>query len=81
MTHQVKLSRHERIIAVVPEYCAGPGWSNKLLNIYIANSDGGLRVVHLQPQEQTEAQHLIFRAAEAMHQAMLSTVAVKEAAR
>ena len=38
---QIKLKKHEHIIAVVPEYCDGPGWSNRVLWEHIVTGKRG----------------------------------------
>ena len=37
----VTLSRSERIVAVVPEKCSGPGWTNELVHIHIVDNATG----------------------------------------
>ena len=76
---QVTLAHGEYIVAVAPQCCRGPGWSNQLLLVHISTNDGRLRTEYIQPGEQTREQLLLFRAAEAMHQTMLDTVTTKKA--
>lgn len=33
----IKLHRHERIVAVTPEFCAGPGWGNCITWVHIVD--------------------------------------------
>lgn len=76
---QIKLKKHEHIIAVVPEYCAGPGWSNPVLWVHIA--DGNTRTYRteaIQPDERNRDQQVLFKAGEAMHQALIDSVVVKQ---
>ena len=76
---QIKLKKHEYIIAVVPEYCAGPGWSNRVLWVHIA--DGNTRTYRteaIQPDERNRDQIVLFKAGEAMHQALIDSVVKKE---
>lgn len=76
---QIKLKKHEHIIAVVPEYCAGPGWSNSILWVHIA--DGNTRTYRteaIQPDERNRDQYVLFKAGEAMHQALVDSVVVKK---
>lgn len=75
---QIKLKKYEHIIAVVPEYCDGPGWSNRVLWVHIA--DGNTRTYRteaIQPDERNRDQVVFFKAAEAMHQALIDSVVVK----
>ena len=76
---QIKLKKHEHIIAVVPEYCDGPGWSNRVLWVHIA--DGNTRTYRteaIQPDERNRDQVVLFKAGEAMHQALVGSVVVKQ---
>ena len=68
-----------KIIAVVPEYCSGPGWSNRVLWVHIA--DGNTRTYRteaIQPDERNRDQVVLFKAGEAMHQALIGSVVVKQ---
>lgn len=79
MSARLKLKRDERIIAVVPEYAHGPGWSNSPLWVYIAgNGLKTLRTVCIQPHEQTAEQRALFAPGAAMACALVRSVAVKE---
>ena len=71
----ITLSEREAIIAVVPEYCAGPGWSNALIWVHICDyATNTLRSEAIQPREQTPEQRALFDVAAAAHQAMLRTI-------
>lgn len=70
----ITLSRGERVIAAVPEYCSGPGWSNSILWVYIETADKGLRTEAIQPGERSAEQHMLFNVAEAAHRAMLGSI-------
>ena len=75
---QIKLKKHEYIIAVVPEYCSGPGWSNRVLWVHIA--DGNTRTYRteaIQPDERNRDQWVLFKAGEAMHHSLVDSVVVK----
>ena len=75
---QIKLKKHEHIIAVVPECCAGPGWSNRVLWVHIA--DGNTRTYRteaIQPDERNRDQWVLFKAGEAMHHSLVDSVVVK----
>lgn len=76
---QIKLKKYEHIIAVVPEYCAGPGWSNAVLWVHIADGNTGkYRTESIQPDERNRDQWVLFKAGEAMHQALIDSVVVKQ---
>lgn len=76
---QIKLKKHEHIIAVVPEYCDGPGWSNSVLWVHIADGNSRTyRTEAIQPDERNRDQVVLFKAAEAMHQALIGSVVVKK---
>ena len=76
---QIKLKKHEHIIAVVPECCDGHGWSNRVLWVHIA--DGNTRTYRteaIQPDERNRDQIVLFKAAEAMHQALVGSIVAKK---
>ena len=76
---QIKLEKHEYIIAVVPEYCSGPGWSNSVLWVHIADGNSRTyRTEAIQPDERNRDQWVLFKAGEAMHQALVGSVVVKQ---
>ena len=76
---QIKLKKHEHIIAVVPEYCDGPGWSNRVLWVHIADGNSRTyRTEAIQPDERNRDQVVLFKAGEAMHQALVGSVVVKK---
>lgn len=76
---QIKLGKHKHILAVVPEYCSGPGWSNPILWVHIA--DGNTRTYRteaIQPDERNRDQYVLFKVGEAMHQSLVNSVVVKK---
>lgn len=73
----IKLHEGERVVAVVPERCAGPGWSNTPVWVYIATNDGRLREECIQPDERTPAMHALFHAGEAMMAALMLAVPLR----
>ena len=76
---QINLKKHEHIIAVVPEYCDGPGWSNRVLWVHIADGNTNtFRTEAIQPDERNRDQVVLFKAGEAMHQALIGSVVVKQ---
>lgn len=74
----ITLQFGERIIAVVPEFCSGPGWANSPMWVYIMHNDGSVRTVCIQPEERTPALHALHAAGAAMHSALLRAIPVKE---
>lgn len=76
---QIKLKKHEHIIAVVPEYCDGSDWSNRVLWVHIADGNSRTyRTEAIQLDEQNRDQVVLFKAAEAMHQALVGSVVVRK---
>ena len=74
----IKLIHGERIVAVVPEYRYGPGWSDAPVWVYIATNHGRLRQERIQPNERTPQMHVLFRAGEAMCMALMEAVPQRE---
>lgn len=70
----IKLNYGERVVAVVPELCHGPGWSNSPTWVFIATNDGRLRRECIQPDERTLELHTLFAAGEAMCNALILAV-------
>ena len=75
----VKLHPGERVIAVVPEHCSGPGWANAPTWVYVATNDGRLRFESIQPEERTPQLHALYHAGEAMCAALLGSVPQRRA--
>ena len=76
---QIKLKKHEHIIAVVPEYCSGSGWSNPVLWVHIADGNTcTYRTEAIQSDERNRDQLVLFKAGEAIHQALIGSVVVKQ---
>lgn len=75
---QIKLKKHEHILAVVPEHCAGPGWSNSVLWVHIADGNTGkYRTEAIQPEKRNRDQWVLFKTGEAMHNALVDSIVVK----
>jgi len=74
----IKLKEGERIIAVIPERCAGPGWVNAPTWVYIVDREKKLRMEDIQPEERTPALHALFNPGESMCNALLYAVPVKK---
>lgn len=71
----IQLSPDEHIIAVVPSFSAGPGWSNQPLWVYIEQSaTKKLRTECFQPDEQTPEMHALFAPGAAMAAALMRSV-------
>ena len=74
---QIKLKKHEHIIAVVPEYI--PDCNNRVLWVHIADGNTNtFRTEAIQPDERNRDQVVLFKAGEAMHQALVDSVVVKK---
>jgi len=74
---KIKLSCDERIVAVVPEKCYGPGWSNAPTWVYIQARDGTIRVECIQPDECTPELRALHEAGDALHRALVKAVPVE----
>lgn len=74
MSKTLQLADGERIAAVVPEECSGPGWSNRVVWVYIEKRAGGYRTECLQLLDQTPEMWTLFDPGAAMHRALLSAV-------
>jgi len=73
----ITLARGERILAVVPERCCGPGWANAPIWVYIATKDRQYRQECIQPDERTAAMHALFDVAAAVRASLLAAVPVR----
>jgi hypothetical protein len=76
---KIKLKAGERIIAVVPEYSNGPGWSNAPAWVYIVDRERNLREECIQPDERTPEMHALFGPGNAMHHALVAAVPTTKA--
>lgn len=74
----IKLNHGERVVAVVPERCAGPGWSNSPTWVFVATNDGRLREECIQSDERTPELHTLFAAGEAMCNALAAAVPTRK---
>jgi len=74
----ITLSKTEKVLAVVPTYASGPGWSNRLASVYIGDfATSKFRVEYLQPEEQSKGLHTLFDIGAAAHDALISAVETK----
>lgn len=77
----IKLNPDEHIIAVVPAFAAGPGWSNQPVWVYIEQSaTKKLRTECIQPDEQTPEMRALFAPGAVMAAALVRSVRVEEVA-
>jgi hypothetical protein len=77
----IQLNPDEHIIAVVPAFAAGPGWSNQPLWVYIEQSaTKKLRTECIQPDEQTPEMRALFAPGAAMAAALVRSVPAEEVA-
>jgi len=74
----IELQRDERIVAVVPEYCFGPGWSNPLVWVYIVDSSQQLRIEAIQPEDQTPKMRTLFGVGAAACGALVGAVPTRQ---
>lgn len=77
-TRKFVLESDEYVLAIVPEYASGPGWSNRPLWVYIARRATGttlsVREECLQPEEWTREINALFPILAAAHGAMMRAV-------
>ena len=81
---QIRLAEHEYIVAAVPEMCAGPGWANAIVWVYIHNrATGTFRCEDIQPDERTPELRVLWGVAERVHAGLMAAIApmVKKAKR
>lgn len=77
----ITLSRNERIIAVVPECASGPGWSNHLAWVYVANYvTCEFRQVAIQVDEMTPELLALHAAGAAMCESLIRAVPTRKEA-
>lgn len=71
----IQLARREQVVAVVPEYCGGPGWTNQIINVHIVNTaTNEYRCEFIQPEERTAEQNALFYAGSAMCNSLIASV-------
>jgi hypothetical protein len=72
---KIKLTRNEKIVAVVPERCYGPGWANAPTWVHIVNyADNSHRMECIQPEDRTPTLRALFHAGEAMHDSLMASI-------
>ena len=72
----ISLDRLERIVAVVPETCSGPGWKNQLIWVHIVSFDNKYRCESIQFDSMTSEMCSLFKVCEAAHDSMKNAVKV-----
>lgn len=77
----IELMPHERIVAVVPEPCGGPGWNNAPVVVYIATADGRLREEFIQPDEQTPQMRTLYNIGAMVCKSLIAAVPKQQAGR
>jgi hypothetical protein len=77
---KLTLSDNERIVAVVPELCSGPGWANKLTTVYIKKDPrmcegrDEFRTVYIQFDELSSDMRAIWHIGEMVSRQMVDIV-------
>lgn len=79
MSEKLKIEKDERVITAFAEPAAGPGWSNQPIWVIILDGNGQLRQECIQPEQQTYAMALLYRASYELHSSMI--IAVNDALR
>ena len=74
----ITLKRGERVLAVVPEYASGPGWTNTPVWVHIGNIDGTYRSECVQPNEQTAEMLTLFCVGAHLQSALVRAVPIKQ---
>ncbi len=78
----IELAPDEQVVAVVPRYASGPGWSNAIVEVHIVGQSGGrYRCEYLQPDEQSDQMHLLFGVGAPMIDALIGTVSTTRSKR
>ena len=71
----IYLSKNERIVAIVPEKCSGPGWVNNITWVYIEDETSGrIRTDCIQPLETTKELHTLFSIGEEVYKGLLASI-------
>lgn len=70
----IELGANERIVAVVPEVCAGAGWRNTPVWVYITTPEGNFREECIQPEDQSPEMHTLFNTGAAICRELIKAV-------
>ena len=73
---KIRLSRCERVVAVVPERCSGPGWNNSPTWVYIMSPGGAIRTECIQPDERTPELKALYEIGDVVCRALIDAVPV-----
>ena len=77
MTHTIKLTGNERIVAAVPETITGAGYRNFIIWVHIVDYiKQTWREECIQPDEQTPVMIALFNPLEQAHKSMLGAIKV-----
>jgi len=74
---KIKIKKNERILAVVPEYVAGPGWANAVVWVYVA-SGNEFRTECIQIEDRSPDMHALFRIGATVQAVLVSAVPIAE---
>ena len=76
---KIVLEYGEKILAVVPEACAGPGWVNTPLWVYIGNMNARtFRFECFQPEEQSAVQKTLFSIGAEVNHQLIQSIEVRK---
>jgi len=70
----IKLNKDERILCVIPEYASGPGWSSRVLWIYIINSRKEVRLEAFQWDELNLELQDLFEIGAVVHKRLVNAI-------
>jgi hypothetical protein len=74
----IVLKETENIIAVVPESCSGPGWTNNVVWVYIADVSHTVRYVCLQWEDYYDSPiATLFQVGDVLNKQLKSLIPVK----
>ena len=67
-----EMKKSDQILAVRPQSCHGPGWSNWPIWVYIKNREGVIREECIQPDDRTEVMAYLHDPYESMTNTMIA---------
>lgn len=68
------IDNDEYIVTAYGENAAGPGWSNQPLWVILRNSDGRLRQIAIQPEQQTPEMIALYAISNVVHRQISAAV-------
>lgn len=74
----IELQYGERILAVVPERCAGPGWVNSPIWVYIGNNDRTFREECIQPNERNAELNALFDVGCVINRSLIAALSIRQ---